>query len=69
MAPYIDFILSYWYYAALFVAVWAFWKASRTPARRNVFRIKGDGNKVLQIGGTSKQLEKEVTDLFEEFKL
>lgn len=61
----INFILNYWYFGALFVAAWAFLKAFKTPSYSNTLNVKGDRNSVLQIGGTSKDLEKQATELLE----
>jgi len=64
----INLILDYWYFAALFVAGWAFWKAFKTPSHSNTLNVNGDRNNVLQIGGTSKDLEKQATELLKEYK-
>ena len=64
----INFILEYWIFAALFLAAWAFWKVFVFPVRRNVANVKGDGNKVVQFGGTSKEIQEQIEELLKQHK-
>lgn len=66
----INFILEYWIFAALIVAVWAFFKFATYNYRRNVARVKGNNNILVQVGAppirrTPKQTEEDIQKILE----
>ena len=46
----INFILEYWFIAAIVVAAWGFLKFTTYPTRRNVARVERGNNTIVRAG-------------------
>jgi len=47
-----------WFIAALVVSAWGLFKFATYPTRRNVARIKGENNTLVQIGAPLSEPER-----------